>query len=40
MCRRLGLGGRCQHCDELLLVGELLDLQPSIASAPSGSTTS
>ena len=25
-CRGLGLGGRCPHCDELVLVSELLDL--------------
>ena len=24
-CRGLGLGGRCPHCDELVLVSELLD---------------
>lgn len=24
MCRKLGLGGRCAHCDELMLVIELL----------------
>lgn len=24
MCRKLGLGGRCQHCDEPMLVTELL----------------
>ena len=34
MCRRLGLGGPCQHCDELLLVAELLD--PSTASTDRG----
>jgi hypothetical protein len=25
MCRKLGLGGRCLNCDELMLVTELLD---------------
>jgi hypothetical protein len=24
-CRGLGLGGRCPHCDDLVLVSELLD---------------
>jgi len=24
MCRKLGLGGRCLHCDEPMLVIELL----------------
>jgi len=24
MCRKLGLGGRCAHCDEPMLVIELL----------------
>lgn len=26
MCRKLGLGGRCQGCDELITIGELLDI--------------
>lgn len=24
MCRKLGLGGNCPHCDELILVSELI----------------
>jgi hypothetical protein len=38
MCRRLGLGGRCLHCDELLLVDELLDIQPATTLTSSGAS--
>jgi hypothetical protein len=27
MCRRLGLGGRCSHCDELVVIVELVPEQ-------------
>jgi hypothetical protein len=36
MCRRLGLGGHCLHCDELLLVAELLDIHSATALTTSG----
>ena len=26
MCRNLGLGGRCLHCDDILLVSELMEV--------------
>lgn len=28
MCRKLGLGGACRGCDELVTLDELLDLNP------------
>jgi predicted RNA-binding Zn-ribbon protein involved in translation (DUF1610 family) len=34
MCRKLGLGGLCPHCDELVLLAELMDaVSPFITSA-------
>jgi len=27
MCRKLGLGGRCSGCDELLTVGDLIGFE-------------
>jgi hypothetical protein len=28
MCRKLGLGGSCPHCDDLVLLNDLLGLSP------------
>jgi hypothetical protein len=34
MCRKLGPGGCCVHCDELVLVAELLDPESVPETSP------